>query len=192
MKKSQLEKVVRSGVDFLSEFFPKESALYFPLLSATIVWALRRVRDWKEKVLSWKIWIDPGYIEAKPDEFVLEFFKNHPSLSQSFEQEIQKREMETLREAFSCLYPILGLEDPFLTALFAQELDCGDYRKIVRDFPQRVRQARENIEATEEEHLLEGLKSIGEEAASLQLEILSQTKLRRLIAAIVKENLKKG
>lgn len=178
------------GVDFLSEFFPKQSALYFPLLSAAIVWALRRARERKEKVLSWKIWIDPGYIEAKPDLFVLEFFKSHPALSRCYREEIREGKMRTLREAFCCLYPILGLEDPFLISLFAQELESEDYRKIVKDFPGKVRKAKEEIEAVDEKRLVEGLEAIAQEALSLNLEILSQAKLRRLLADLVKENLK--
>lgn len=133
MKKSLLEKLVENGVSFLSEFFPKASTLYVPLLSASIVWTIKRAAEWKEKILSWKVWADPEYIETKPDAFILEFFKSHPALSQSYQDEIQKSDMESLREAFRSLYPILGLEDPFLTALFAHELESKNYRKMAKE-----------------------------------------------------------
>lgn len=191
MKKSLLEKLVENGISFLSEFFPKASTLYVPLLSASIVWAIKRAAEWKEKILSWKVWADPGYIETKPNEFVLEFFKSHPALSQSYQDEIQKGDMESLREAFSCLYPILGLEDPFLTALFAHELESENYRKMVKEFRERVEKAKENIEEANEERLLRGLKTFADDAVSLGVELLSQAKLRKVIADLVKESLKK-
>ena len=192
MELRSLDKIVRDGIGFLSEFFPKNTSLYFPLLSAALVWAIKRSKEWKEKVLSWKVWAGPEPIQTKPDEFVLEFFRHHPGLSQSYQEEVQKRKLETLREAFSSLYPILGLEDPFLNALFAQELESGEYKRVVKIFKNRVKKAKKNIEAVEESRLLEGLKAVADEAVGLHLELLSQAKLRKTIADLVRKILRKN
>lgn len=191
MESPSLDKIVERGISFLSEFFPKSTSLYFPLLSAGLVWTIKRTKEWKEKILSWKVWAEPEPIQTKPDEFVLEFFRRHPGLSQSYRVEIQKNEIELLREAFSSLYPILALEDPFLVALFAQELDSRQYKKIVKDFKNRIKKAKEDIESVEESPLLEGLKAVADEAIGLHLELLSQAKLRKIIADLVKKSLKK-
>ena len=191
MESPSLDKIVNKGISFLSEFFPKNTSLYFPLLSAALVWAIKKSKEWKEKILSWKVWAEPEPIQTKPDEFVLEFFRRHPGLSQSYQVEIQKNEIEPLREAFSSLYPILALEDPFLVALFAQELDSGQYKKIVKEFENRVKKAKEDVESVEENRLLEGLKAVADEAIGLHLELLSQAKLRKTIADLVKKSLKR-
>ena len=191
MESPSLDKIVDKGISFLSEFFPKNTSLYFPLLSAALVWAIKKSKEWKEKILSWKVWAEPEPIQTKPDEFVLEFFRRHPGLSQSYQVEIQKNEIEPLREAFSSLYPILALEDPFLVALFAQKLDSGQYKKIVKEFENRVKKAKEDVESVEENRLLEGLKAVADEAIGLHLELLSQAKLRKTIADLVKKSLKR-
>ena len=191
MELRSLDKIIRNGIGFLSELFPKDTSLYFPLLSAALVWAIKRTKEWKEKVLSWKVWAEAEPIQTKPDEFVIEFFKHHPGLGQSYQEEVQKRKLKKLREAFSSLYPILGLEDPFLYALFAQELESGEYKKVVKIFKNRVKKAKEDIEAVEENRLLEGLKAVADEAVGLNLELLSQAKLRKTIADLIKKNSKK-
>lgn len=191
MKKSALEKVIENGVHFLSEFFPRKSYLYFPLLSASVLWAVRRRKEWKEKILSWKVWLEPDLISTKPDEFILNFFINDKNLSKIYQGEIERMELEPLRKDFARLYPILGLEDPFLSSLFAQELESKDYKKIVKDFEQRVSQAKKDMGSIKDkERLLRGLKSLADEAFSLHLELLSQAKLRKIIADFVKKNIK--
>jgi len=75
MGKSSLEKVVEKGIGFLSKIFPLKTYLYFPLLYASFIWAIKRVKEWKEEIFSWKVWLDPDRIEMKPDEFILNFFE---------------------------------------------------------------------------------------------------------------------
>lgn len=186
-KKAALEKIIADGLDFLIKFFPKKTYLYFPLLSASLIWAVKRTRQWKESILSWQVWLDPDIISSKPDEFVMDFFKSSQSLNRTFKEEIEKGDIKTLRKAFISLYPLMGLEDPFLCGLFASELKAGNYRKIVDDFGPRVNRAKKDIEKIKENlDLLEGLKSMAEEALSLNLELLSQAKIRKLTAEIVK------
>ena len=187
VKKAALGKIIENGVDFLAEFFPRKTYLYFPLLAASLIWAVKRSREWKENILSWRVWLDPDIISTKPDEFVLDFFKSSHSLSRTYRREIEKGDIKTLRKAFLCLYPLVGLEDPFLCGLFASELEAGNYRKIVDDFGPRVSQAKKDIEKIKErQRLLEGLQSLANEALSLNLDLLSQAKIRKLTAEIIK------
>lgn len=191
MNKSGVEKIVENGVRLLSEFFPQKTYLYFPILSACIVWAIRRAYEWKDKVLSWQVWIEPGYIEAKPDEFILDFFRNERVLRRIYREQIKRGEIKSLREAFDRLYPILGLEDPFLSALFHQELESGDYRRIVKDFQEKTSRAKKDIQSIKSEgRLLAELKALVGEVYSLKLDLISQPNLRTIIANLVKKHIK--
>ncbi len=193
MKKTPLEKIVEKGISFLSKIFPLKSYLHFPLLSSALIWGIRRATAWKKEILSWKVYLDPERIEMKPDEYVLSFFKNHSSLNKIYETEIMSNDMKALREAFNRLYPILGLEDPFLFALFYEELESRDFRKIVEEFEEKVSRAGKDIEAFEgKSRFIEGLEAIAEEAASLSIELMSEDKVQKVVANTIKKWTKEG
>ncbi|MQY61122.1 hypothetical protein GH153_04720 [bacterium] len=193
MKKTPLEKIAEKGISFLSKIFPLKSYLHFPLLSAALIWGIRRATAWKKKILSWEVYLDPERIEMKPDEYVLSFFKNHSSLNKIYETEIMSNDMKALRVAFNRLYPILGVEDPFLSALFYEELESRDFRKIVEEFEKKVSRAEKDIEAFEgKSRLLEGLKTVAEEAASLSIELMSEDKVQEAVANTIKKWTKEG
>ena len=193
MKKTTLEKIVEKGISFLSKIFPLKSYLHFPLLSAAVFWGIRRATEWKKEILSWQVYLDPERIEVKPPEFVLNFFKNHSSLSQIYETEIMSNDMKALTVAFNKLYPILGLEDPFLSALFYKELKSSDFKKIVKEFEEKVSRAEKDIEAFEgKSRLLEGLETVAEEAASLSIELMSKDEVQEVIANTIKKWKKEG
>lgn len=190
MGKSSLEKVVEKGIGFLSKIFPLKTYLYFPLLYASFIWAIKRVKEWKEGIFSWKVWLDPDRIEMKPDEFILNFFETTPALNKTYEAEIKKKDLVSLRKNFFRLYPIIGLEDPFLSALFYEELKSGDFEKIVKEFEERVSQAEKDIEAFNGKlKLLEGLKSFANEMISLNLDLFSQDKVQDIFAGLIKKSL---
>lgn len=190
MPKSPLEKTVKNGISFLSKVFPLKTYLYFPLLNATLFWAIRKVQGWKREIFSWKVWLDPDRIETKPDEFVLNFFENHTDLNRTYESEIREKDWASLREAFARLYPILGLGDPFLTALFHEEIESADYRKIVSGFEEKVNQAEKDIETLEgQPGLLKGLKTFADEMLSLHLDLISQDKVQTVLATLIKKQL---
>lgn len=192
MKEKSVEKVVGDGVRFLSKIFPQKTYLYFPLLSAALVWAVRRTKEWKEKIFSWKIWPDPDLVKVKPDEFIINFYKSNPDLCRAYRDEIEKKDLKTLREAFRCLYPILGLEDPFLFALFQKELESNEYNKIVDEFDAKVSLARNDIDAAEgKARLLEGLKTFAEEIVSFGTDLLSQANAQKAIAELIEKQIKK-
>ena len=193
MKKTTLEKIVERGISFLSKVFPLKSYLHFPLLSTAIFWGIRRATEWKKEILSWQVYLDPKRIEEKPPKYVLNFFKNHSSLSQVYEAEIKSEDKETLRVAFNKLYPILSLEDPFLSALFYEELASRDFRKIVEEFEERVSRAKDDIEDFKgKSRLLEGLKTVAEEAASLSVELMSKDEVQEVVANTIKKWMNEG
>jgi len=193
MKKTPLEKIVEKGISFLSKIFPLKSYLHFPLLSAALIWGIRRATAWKKEILSWKVYLDPERIEMKPDEYVLSFFKNHSPLNKIYETEIMSNDMKALRVAFNRLYPILGLEDPFLSALFYEEIESRDFRKIVEEFEEKASRAEKDIEAFEgKSRFLEGLETVAEEAASLGIELMSEDKVQEVVANTIKKWTKEG
>ncbi|NIM57338.1 MAG: hypothetical protein GTO16_00130 [Candidatus Aminicenantes bacterium] len=187
MKKKALEKVVEKGISFLSKIFPLKSYLYFPLLTTAIFWGIRRATKWKKEILSLQVYLDPERIEEKAPEFVLNFFKKHSSLSQIYEAEIENNDEEALREVFNRLYPIIGLEDPFLSALFYEEIESKDFRNIVKKFEEKVSLAKEDIDAIKDKsRLLEGLENIGKEAASLSVDLMSNEEVQEVVAGEIK------
>jgi hypothetical protein len=193
MKKTTLEKIVEKGISFLSKIFPLKAYLHFPLLSTAVFWGIRRATEWKKEILSWQVYLDPERIEVKPDAFVLNFFKHQSSLNRIYEIEIKNKDMKTLREAFNRLYPILGLKDPFLSALFYQELKSSDFKKIVKEFDEKVSRAREDIEAFEDKsRLFEGLKTFAEEVASLNIDFMSKDEVQEIVANTIKKWTKEG
>jgi hypothetical protein len=193
MKKTTPEKIVEKGISFLSKVFPLKSYLHFPLLSAALIWGIRRATEWKKEILSWQVYLNPERIESKPYAFVLNFFKSHPDLKKVYETEIESRDKDKLREAFNRLYPILGLKDPFLSALFYDELKSRDFRKIVKNFQEKVSHAREDIEAFgDKSRLLEGLETIAAEMASLSIHFMSEDEVQEVVAKTIKKWMNEG
>ena len=191
METAALEKTIDKGIKFLSEFFPLKTYLYFPLLYSSLFWVIKRPKEWREKIFSWKLFPAPAFIKVKSDEFIINFFEDNPALHKTYEGEIKKRDIETLREAAGCLYRILGLEDPFLSSLFLQELEEGDFRRIVEKFDERVSQSLKDIEAVEDEpRLLNSLRTFAKEMASLCSDLISQDYILKMFSDLLKEKIK--
>jgi len=192
MEKKSFEKIVQEGIRFVSRFFPQSQYLYFPLLSAALVWAIESTMEWQKKIFSWEVWLDPSFVKVKSDEFILSFFAHHPDLSQTFAEEIHNRDVPALRNLFYCLYPIIGLEDPFLSGLFHQELTSKDYKGIVSMYEERVAQAVADIDTVGERgRFLEGLEAIAREMASFSADMITQTSVQRALAEIIKKEIGK-
>ena len=131
-------------------------------------------------------------MKVKSDEFILRFFSDHSGLSRIFAEEIRAEDMPALRKLFFSLYPILGLEDPFLSGLFHQELESQDYRRIVERYDAKMAQAIVDIEAVEDKgRFLDGLEAIAKEMASFGADMITQTSVQRAIADIVNVELNK-
>ena len=192
MAKKSFEKIVQEGVRFLARFFPKSQYLYFPLLSAALVWAIESSREWKERIFSWEIWLDPSFVKVKSDDFILNFFSQHSGLARVFAHEIKARDMTALRKFFYSLYPVVGLEDPFLTGLFQEELVSQDYRAIAQQYDLRVAQAIVDIKTVDEKgRFMDGLEAIAREMASLGADMITQASVQRALVEIIKKELKK-
>ena len=192
MTKKSFEKVVQEGIRFVARFFPQSRYLYFPLLSAALVWAIKSSREWRKKIFSWEVWLDPSFVKVKSDDFILSFFSNHSDLACAFSEEIQTRDTPALRKLFYSLYPIIGLEDPFLSGLFHQELASQNYRGIAEQYDIKVAQAIVDIEAVEEKgRFLEGLEAIAREMASFCVDLITQTSVQRALAEIINKEISK-
>jgi hypothetical protein len=192
MTKKSFEKIVQEGIRFIARFFPQSQYLYFPLLSAALVWAIKSSMEWREKIFSWEVWLDPSFVKVKSDEFILSFFSDHADLSRAFAEEIRTEEMNALRKLFYNLYPIIGLEDPFLSGLFHQELASQNYRSIAEQYDIKIAQAIVDIEAVEEKgRFFEGLEAIAREMASFSADLITQTSVQRALAEIIKKEISK-
>jgi hypothetical protein len=191
MTDKSVEKIVTGAVRVLREFFPKSTHLYFPLLSAALVWAIRKPEEWEESILSWQVWPDPDYIETKPNDFILDFFSSRPMLKKAFAKEMRNGDWEALRAAFSRLYPIFGLDDPFLSALFQEEIAAKDFAKIVREFETRVGRAKKDIQTLKEQpKFFAALRAIADELASLGTALLVESEVQRSLQKILEKQLK--
>jgi hypothetical protein len=188
MSKKDIESALARGVEILNEFLPLKSTLYFPILYAASVWALRRVFDYRERILSWQVWLDPDEVRTKPDEFILHFFVTHKALREAYAGEIAGRDMKALRAAFPALYPVCGLEDAFLKALFKKELEAGAYRKIAVEFESRAAKAREDIRPAEEDtRFWSALENLGAELAALGIHLLKDEDVEKAIINVIKK-----
>jgi len=188
MSKKDVESALARGVDILSEFLPLETTLYFPILYSACVWAVRRVFDYRERIFSWQVWLDPEEVRTKPDEFILHFFATHGALKTAYALEIAGRDMKALRGAFPALYPVCGLEDAFLKALFKKELDSGEFRKIAAEFGTRAAKAREDIRPLEmSTPFWTALENLGAELAALGIHLLKDEEVEKAIIGVIKK-----
>ena len=187
MSKKDIEAVLARGVDLLDRFLPLKSWIYFPVLNAVCVWAVRRVFDYRERILAWQVWLDPEFVRTKPDEFVLDFFHGHAALRREYAAELDRGDLRVLRAAFPALYSVVGLGDAFLQALFKTELEAADYRAVVVEFAARTARAREAIApAAGDPAFWSALESVGREAASLGLHLLKDEEVQDMIVALIK------
>jgi hypothetical protein len=188
MNKEGVEAVLGRGVEILDEFLPLKSWLYFPVLYSACVWAVRRVFDYRDRILAWQVWLDPEFVRTKPDEFVLHFFSGDEALGREYAGELARGDLRVLRAAFPALYPIFGLEDAFLKALFKAEIGAADHRAIVVEFAARTAKARDDIQpAASNPDFWKALELIGIEAASLGLHLLKDEDVQNMIIALVKK-----
>jgi hypothetical protein len=188
MSRKDIESALERGVEILNEFLPLQTTLYFPILYSACVWAVRRVFDYRERILAWQVWLDPEAVLTKPDEFILHFFSADDALRRVYAAELAGRDMKALRAAFPALYPVRGLEDAFLKALFKKELAAGDYRKIAAEFAVRAAKARDDIRpAAANARFWKALENLGAELAALGIHLLSDEDVEKAVSRAVKK-----
>jgi len=187
MSKKDIEAALARGVDILDKFLPLKSWLVFPVLYSACVWAVRRVFDYRERILAWQVWLDPEFVRTKPDGFILDFFASNEALRRAYADEVSRGDLRTLRAAFPALYTVVGLEDAFLKALFKPELDAADYRTIVVEFAARTARARDEIRpAADDPEFWKALFFVAAEAASLGLHLLKDEEVQEMIVGLLK------
>ena len=187
MSKKDVEAALARGVDILDKFLPLKSWLIFPVLYSACVWAVRRVFDYRERILAWQVWLDPDFVRTKPDGFILGFFARNDALNLAYADEIARGDLRVLRAAFPALYPVFGLEDAFLKALFKAEIEAASYRAIVVEFAARTARARDGIRpAAADPDFWKALQLIGMEAASLGLHLLRDEAIQDMIVGLIK------
>ncbi|NMC66284.1 MAG: hypothetical protein GYA53_09135 [Acidobacteria bacterium] len=189
MAGKKLETFLKQAAGVVQDFFPAGSPVFIPLLYSALVWAVKRKGDLEAEVSGLKLWLEPEIVNNKPDEFILDFFKGDPALTGTFSLELKNREIKSLRQAFRALYPVKGLEEPFLQSLFSEEIAKGDYRLIAAQFDSRLRLALDEIKATEKQlELWPALKDIGENFLSLGWALMAEPELRARLKANLEKN----
>ena len=179
MEEKKLQTFLKQSAEILKDFFPPDTSALIPLLYSTLIWTTKRKENLEEEVSGLRLWLEPEIVDNKPDEFILDFFEKRSDLREAFKNEIKSSDMKSLRLAFRGLYPVVGLEEPFLQSLFSEELARGDYRLIADQFDRKLNQALDEIKAAEKKpELWAVLKKIGESFLSLSWAWLSDDELR--------------
>ncbi|HOP60150.1 MAG TPA: hypothetical protein PKZ60_01905 [Candidatus Saccharicenans sp.] len=186
MEEKKLQAFLKQSAEILQDFFPADALALIPLLYSTLIWAVKRKGNLEAEVSGLRLWLEPEVVDNKPDEFILDFFEKQQALQEAFKAEIKSRDMKSLRPAFRALYPVVGLEEPFLQSLFSEELAREDFRLIADQFDWKLKQALEEIKAAEKKpELWKALKKIGESFMSLGWAWLSDDELRAWLKSIL-------
>jgi len=186
VEEKKLQAFLKQSAEILQDFFPADALALIPLLYSTLIWAVKRKGNLEAEVSGLRLWLEPEVVDNKPDEFILDFFEKRQALQEAFKAEIKSRDMKSLRPAFRALYPVVGLEEPFLQSLFSEELAREDFRLIADQFDWKLKQALEEIKAAEKKpELWKALKKIGESFMSLGWAWLSDDELRAWLKSIL-------
>ena len=186
MEEKKLQDFLKQSAEILQDFFPADALALIPLLYSTLIWAVKRKGNLEAEVSGLRLWLEPEVVDNKPDEFILDFFEKRQALQEAFKAEIKSRDMKSLRPAFRALYPVVGLEEPFLQSLFSEELAREDFRLIADQFDWKLKQALEEIKAAEKKpELWKALKKIGESFMSLGWAWLSDDELRAWLKSLL-------
>ncbi|MDI6849095.1 MAG: hypothetical protein QME69_04800 [Candidatus Saccharicenans sp.] len=179
MEENKLLTFLRQTKEILGDFFPAGSTALLPVIFSSLVWAATRRGEIKKKILETKVWLEPETLRSKPAEFILDFFKSGPELRAVYEQEIAAGDLRALRAAFRALYPVLGLQDPFLERLFSAELKNHDYRRLTTEFGPRLEAALSEIRAAGgRDYFWRTLENICHEFLKLGWALLSEDEVR--------------
>jgi len=182
MDEKKLVAFLKQSREILGDFFTAGSLALLPVMFSSLVWAVNRRGEVKKKILEVKVWLEPETLKNKPAEFVLDFFENSPELRAVYEEEIRNRDFRALRPAFRALYPVLGLQDPFLEKLFFSELKNHDYRRLVAEFRPRLESALSEIRAAgKRENFWKAVDRVCGEFLNLGWTLLTEDEVRELL-----------
>lgn len=182
MDEKKLVAFLKQSRKILGDFFPAGSLALLPVVFSSLVWAVSRRGEIKKKILEAKVWLEPETLKNKPADFVLDFFANSPGLKAAYEEEIRNRDFRVLRPAFRALYPVLGLQDPFLEKLFSLELKNHDYRRLVAEFRTRLEVALSEIRAAGiRKDFWKTVENVCGEFLNLGWTLLTEDEVRKLL-----------
>jgi hypothetical protein len=185
MEEKELISFLKQAKSVIQDFFPEDSIALVPVIFSSLIWSLNRRQAIKSQILEMRIWLEPGTLKNKPAEFILDFFESIPDLKSAYAEELAGHDLRALRAAFRALYPILGLENPFLEKLFSEELNKRDYRRIVSEFKARLTQALAEIEAVPgKRNFWKTVKEISERFLSLGWSLMTESQVREELKKI--------
>ncbi|MGB9837159.1 MAG: hypothetical protein ACPLRX_10515 [Candidatus Saccharicenans sp.] len=150
MDEKKLQSFFRQATDLLKEFLPPGATVVAPFLYTLAVWGLKKQTSYREQITGLQVWLLPEAPVNKPDEFILNFFKSEEKLKQAYRDEIAAGNLTKLRQDFAILYPLLGLQDPFLEGLFWPEIESGKFKEIVAGYRPKVEKAWQEIKAAKD------------------------------------------
>ncbi len=180
----------KQAADILRDFLPGSAAVLGPLLYSVAVWAVEKKNSCRERIEELRVWLLPEILVNKPDDFVLNFFQTDERLMQAYADELSAANLKKLRQDFAILYPILGLQDPFLEALFWPEIESADFRKITAEYRPRVERALKEIKTAEgQPEFWTALEEISRGLLELGWQVLSEAEVRKWLRHWLKSHI---
>ncbi len=154
---------------------------FLPVIYSSLFYFVEKGAAYRKAVLERPVGPATRRVTSKPQAFVDDFLKGNAAFALS-EQDPSRR-----RWIFARLYPMIGLRDPFVSALFRVELDSGDLRKIVDDYDSRVAAAMAAIPFPRNEpRFWEALDSFVQTASGLTIDLARESKVQDLILARIR------
>ncbi|MEW6363975.1 MAG: hypothetical protein AB1714_04985 [Acidobacteriota bacterium] len=158
---------------------------FLPVIYSSIFYFVKRGEAYRNAVRAIPVGPRSRIVINKSKRFVDDFLAQHaPSV-------LAGSDARGRRRAFSSLYPVLGLRDPFLLALFRDEVDSGDLQIVVDSFDTRVHEALAEIPAPRSDPAFwRALDAFVRASAGLALNLAREREIQDLIIKRVNQYLK--
>ncbi|MEW6456398.1 MAG: hypothetical protein AB1410_06790 [Acidobacteriota bacterium] len=190
MNLETIKKVLGFAVETIEFFIPEKKYLIFPLLISIIEDAIKKRERSGEIAFSLPVFINPDIVETKPDKFIMNFFTSNAELKNYYEPYVKNKDISFLRQRFNTLYPILGLNDPFLRALFKKEIEKNEFEKIFECYEERLKKAKEDTEPLRmDKDFRVMINKILKEIFNLGLSSLDKKEIRKILLEEIKKKL---
>lgn len=154
---------------------------YLPVIYSSLLYFLNKGSAYRKAVRAIPVGPRSRPVRNKSKQFIEAFLTAHAPFA------AQNGDERERRRVFVRLYPVVGLRDPFLAALFRDELDRGDTETIADEYDDRVRSALEQIPpARGEPRFWEAMDSFVETASGLVTDLARERQIQDLIIARVR------
>ncbi len=158
---------------------------FLPVIYSSLFYFVKRGEVYRNAVRAIPAGPRSRVVANKSKRFVDDF------LAQQAPSNLEVSDERARRRAFSRLYPVLGLRDPFLLALFRDEIDAGDLQTVVDEFDTRVREAIAEIPAPRSDPAFwRALDAFVRASAGLAINLAREREIQDLIIKRVKQYLK--